>query len=397
MNILQVHHNWDEDEPGGIVAMMVDLMDGLAAQGHQVSLLVNDWQADTPKPQVDRTGRPYHRLNLAPLPASLGAVKAMIGWLWRLPLAVWRLRRFCREQGIEVAQLHYADALYLVFAVLRLVGGPPYVVTVHRGDVMGYPEQPRLRRWAYQRVMAGASAVVAVSRALGEQAVALSPQIRRLEVIHNGYTPPFASLLSHAELERMLGRTLPERFATLVGNCRPYKGQDIALEAWARLTAEGVALPLILVGGGPDLAAMRALCTARGLDELVVFTGPVSRQAAASLTALATVQVAPSRNEGQGIVILEAGHAGTPVICSDIPPFLEMVEDQASGDVFTNESRNELRDKVMAVLADLPAAQERARRLQERVIGEFSSAGMVDAYQTVFVGLAEQQCKGRVR
>lgn len=388
MNILQVHHNWDEDEPGGIVAMMVDLMDGLAAQGHQVSLLVNDWQADTPKPQVDRTGRPYHRLNLAPLPASLGAVKAMIGWLWRLPLAVWRLRRFCREQGIEVAQLHYADALYLVFAVLRLVGGPPYVVTVHRGDVMGYPEQPRLRRWAYQRVMAGASAVVAVSRALGEQAVALSPQIRRLEVIHNGYTPPFASLLSHAELERMLGRTLPERFATLVGNCRPYKGQDIALEAWAKLTAEGVALPLILVGGGPDLAAMRALCTARGLDELVVFTGPVSRQAAASLTALATVQVAPSRNEGQGIVILEAGHAGTPVICSDIPPFLEMVVSGQTATVFPNEDAAKLAAAVRRLLEDPAPFTAAAARLREHVRTAFSSASMVAKYAQLFAAVS---------
>lgn len=384
---MQVHHQWDQDEPGGIVAMMTDLMDGLASNGHRVTLLASDWQSPRPSECTDRTGRPYLRLNLAPMPPRLSNIKAMLGWLWRFPLAVWRLRCLCRDRCIDVAQLHYADALYLVFVALRWLGGPPIVVTVHRGDVMSYPTMPSLRRWGYQRVMGGASAVVAVSRALAEQARAQSAQIRRLVVIHNGYTPPFDRLLDRAALAQTLGRPLPEQFATLVGNCRPYKGQDIAVKAWAELAVSGVDLPLLVVGGGPDLEAMKALSVAHGLDRQVVFTGPVSRQMAASLTALTLVQVAPSRNEGQGIVILEAGFAGTPVICSDIAPFQEMVDDGVTGHMFPSEDTGALRDKVLAVLADRETARRGALRLRDRIVRDFSRMGMVRSYENLFAEL----------
>lgn len=384
MNILQVHSGWDEDEPGGIVAMMVDLMDGLTAEGHSVTLLVNDWDVDQPTAQVDRHDRRYFRMNFAPLPSRLSKVKAMLGWVRRFPAAVWRLRRFCKAQRIDVAQLHYADAQYLLFAVLRLLGGPPYVMTVHRGDVMGYPEQTRLQRWGFQRVMTQADTVVAVSHALGAQAREIAPQIKHLDVIHNGYTPPFATLLNRQQLDQALGVTLPAHFVSLVGNCRPYKGQDIALEAWSLLREAGDLMPLVMVGGGPDLQRMRDLCTQKGLNDWVYFTGPVSRHVAASLTALATIQVAPSRNEGQGIVILEAGHAGTPVVCSDIPPFLEMIQDKVSGDVFENENPRDMAETVKAVIQNLDAAQARAEKLRRRVLDDFSITQMIASYQACY-------------
>jgi len=232
--------------------------------------------------------------------------------------------------------------------------------------------------------MAGAAAVVAVSRALGAQARVLSPRIGRLETIHNGYTPAHSTLLERDELNNRLGWRLPSEFAVLVGNCRRYKGPDIALQAWAQLAAEGSRLSLLIVGGGPDLDAMRALCNELDLDDRVHFTGPRSRHVATSLTALATLQVAPSRNEGQGIVILEAGYYGTPVICSDIPPFLEMVDAGTDAAVFPAGNAGALAQQVEAFLADREAARATAQHLRARVQEEFTCAAMVRRYLDLY-------------
>ncbi len=384
LNILEVHHGWDEDEPGGIVAMMKDLMDGLAVQGHRVTLLANDWNSTRLHRRTDRDGRDYYRLNLAPVPAGLTDVHALIGCLWRFPVALWGLWRLCKKQRIDLIQLHYADSLYLVFAALRMLGGPLYIVTVHGGDVGRYADTSRFRRVVYQRVMTGAACVVAVSSSLGRKAQGVSPQLKRLAVINNGYTPRFQEPLTRDQLNAGLGLELPDSFATLVGNCRPVKGHDVALEAWAHLRDEGPLLPLLIVGGGPNLAAMRELCTSLGLDDCVTFVGPRSRHVAASLTAHATLQVVPSRNEGQGIVILEAGYAGTPVICSDIEPFLEMVEPGVTASVFPVENASMLAARVREALLDPDATRAMGQRLRRHVLDHFSSATMVSHYSTLF-------------
>lgn len=396
MNVLEVHHGWDAEEPGGIVAMIRDLIDGLSQRGHRVTLLANDWAAPTPTAATDRDGRPYWRLSLAQPPASPWQLKAWAGWLLRFPRAVMKLRRFCRTQRIDIAHLHYASPLYLVFAVARMVGGPPYVVTCHRGDVMGYAGLRALQRCGFRRVLARAAAVNAVSRHLAALAGALMPRGRPVRTVHNGFSPSTAPLLDAAGIRSASGLCLPPVFAVMVGNCRPYKGFDIAVAAWARLVQAGRGIPLIVVGGGPDLEALGAQVRALGLQEWVRLVGPQPRHLTVSLSALAAMQIIPSRNEGQGIVVLEAGSVGTPVICSDIPPFLEMVTPGESAAVFPSEDAEALADAVSELRQAPEEGLRMVRALGERVRADFSVAAMIDGYEALFAAaLAAARPQGR--
>jgi glycosyltransferase involved in cell wall biosynthesis len=396
MNILEVHHGWDAEEPGGIVAMIRDLIDGLSQRGHRVTLLANDWAAPTPQTATDRDGRPYWRLSLAQPPASPLRVKAWAGWLRRFPQAVIGLRRFCQAQRIDIAHVHYASPLYLVFAAARLVGGPPYVVTTHRGDVMGYPALTVLQRYFFRRVLAGAAAVNGVSRHLAALTQSLMPEGQPVRTVHNGFSPSPAALLNAAEIEARSGLSLPAAFAIMVGNCRPYKGFDVAVEAWAKLAQEGHCLPLVVVGGGPDLEALGTRIRHLGLERWVRLVGPQPRHLTVSLSALAAMQIIPSRNEGQGIVVLEAGSVGTPVVCSDIPPFLEMVTAGESAAVFPSEDAEALAEAVVALRHDPGLGSRRAQALSARVRKDFSVAAMIDGYEALFAAaLAAPGTQGR--
>ncbi|MFC4496609.1 glycosyltransferase [Streptomyces ovatisporus] len=96
-----------------------------------------------------------------------------------------------------------------------------------------------------------------------------------------------------------------------VGRLCPQKGQRSLLRAWSRVTEHVPGAWLVLVGDGPDRAALED-----GAPEQVLFAGAsdvVSRwYAAADLTVL------PSRWEGMALTPLEAMACGRPVVVTDV-------------------------------------------------------------------------------
>lgn len=95
----------------------------------------------------------------------------------------------------------------------------------------------------------------------------------------------------------------------------PQKGQDVLLEAWAGVPDRLPGAQLVLVGDGPDRAALEAQA-ARARS--VRFAGMATRTEALTWMKAATVVVCPSRYEGMALVPLEAAALGVPVIASDV-------------------------------------------------------------------------------
>lgn len=379
-HVLIVHHTWDAAEPGGVVAMIQDLLGGLEPV-QPCSLLIESWPDRQPRALQDRDGRCYYRLRLSAPPEASVAPRALLAWLIRLPSAVWRLRRFCRARGIDVAHLHYPTPSYLTFALCHAIGGPPYIATCHRGDIEGFPAYGPLGRWAVRWILRRAAAVTAVSDWLGRQAMDTVGLREQPITIANGYTPKPIGAHRGESIEAALSAG---DYAILVGNCRPYKGHDIALRAWVQISKQQPKLALVIVGGGPGLEEMKTLAESLGISERVHFLGHLPRARTTALIAAARLLVAPSRNEGQGIVILEAGEACTPVVCSNIPPFLEMIRNGKYGYIFNSEDPTALAQAVNDVIADPIEARRRAMQLRQDVQQHYTVAAMVSAYQNLY-------------
>lgn len=103
------------------------------------------------------------------------------------------------------------------------------------------------------------------------------------------------------------------------GRLVDYKGLDVLFEA---MRGADVAGRLVVVGDGPLLRTLRA--DARGLP--VEFTGTLADAALHELLSRADAFVFPSRNEGQGVAVLEAMAAGLPIVASDVGEITETVE-----------------------------------------------------------------------
>jgi glycosyltransferase involved in cell wall biosynthesis len=104
----------------------------------------------------------------------------------------------------------------------------------------------------------------------------------------------------------------------------PHKGHAVLLEAFARVAAALPAARLLVVGDGPERARLEADAARRGVADRVVFTGYVDDPAPLFRHGM-DVGVLASREEGLGLVSLQAAACGLPAIGSDCTGIREAV------------------------------------------------------------------------
>lgn len=178
-----------------------------------------------------------------------------------------------------------------------------------------------------------------------------------------------------------LGEGDPSRpFALIVGRmaaAERYKGHDELIDLWPRVRLEAPAMRLVVAGGGDDEARLREKAQQHGLDDAVVFAGHVSDGRLAALYRDARFFVMPSRNEGFGLVYLEAMRAGKPCIAS--PGAAEEII-QAGLHGFIVDSREDaaLLDAIVRLSSDDELCRRMGAAAAARVAGEFTAAHFRD-------------------
>ncbi|NEK94479.1 glycosyltransferase [Modestobacter muralis] len=139
------------------------------------------------------------------------------------------------------------------------------------------------------------------------------------------------------------------------------KGQDVLLHALALARPRLPPVRLTLVGSGPEEAALRALSTRLGLDDVVVFAGyttdPDRHLVAADCFVLA------SRWEGFGVVLVEALRFGLPLLSTDCEfgP-ADVITDTAIGELVAPESPEALAEGLVRAAGRRDEPGDVARR-----------------------------------
>jgi phosphatidyl-myo-inositol dimannoside synthase len=144
------------------------------------------------------------------------------------------------------------------------------------------------------------------------------------------------------------------------------KGQDVLVRGWPQVLARHPSARLLLVGGGPDEAALRKAVAARRLEDSVVLTGGVPSEELPAYYAAGDVFAMPCRTrragldvEGLGMVFLEAAACGRPVVAGTSGGAPEAVQEGVTGHVVDPRSP----DAVAGTLADLLDDPDRARAM----------------------------------
>ncbi|MBM3695195.1 MAG: glycosyltransferase family 4 protein [Actinobacteria bacterium] len=155
----------------------------------------------------------------------------------------------------------------------------------------------------------------------------------------------------------------------------PRKGQRRVLRAVARLRADGRDLEVLLVGAGPDEAALRRLAARLGVPTR--FAVAVPWAALPGLYRQMTVFAMPCRSrwlglevEGLGLVFLEAAASGLPVLAGDSGGAPETVVPGLTGYIVADDAA--LEEGLRLLLDDPGRAREMGRAGREKVLAEYT-------------------------
>jgi glycosyltransferase involved in cell wall biosynthesis len=137
-----------------------------------------------------------------------------------------------------------------------------------------------------------------------------------------------------------------------LGRITEQKGYDLLVRALPHLPEA----TLVLVGDGPQRERLQEIAADLGVGGRLIVTGwkPDARAYLPTFDIFAL----PSRWEGMPLGILEAMHAGLPVLASDVGSVAETVRDGVTGYVVPAEDQSLLCARLSSLLSD---AQQRER------------------------------------
>jgi glycogen synthase len=184
---------------------------------------------------------------------------------------------------------------------------------------------------------------------------------------------------SEAELSRPTG---PPRII-FQGRLVTTKGLPVLLEAASILRSENRAFEILVIGDGPERAAIQELATKMQLTSCVRFIGRMATADLDSVFAEASIVVVPSlAGEVFGLVLAENMSRGLPLIASNLGSFVEVLGD--TGLTFRTGDATDLARQIVRFLEDSALAAELGNRARRRIMNKFDRTHMIEQHAQLY-------------
>jgi glycogen synthase len=286
---------------------------------------------------------------------------------------------------VEAPEL-YAEGLFIARS-----GRVPVVIRLHSSAAQLFPYLGRTGR--------DAAATIALEYAAIRAADVVTSTAPNLawSVSELGLDPAYTrSIIYPVRPQPLAPRPEDSTLVVSVGRLEALKGSDTLIRAMPAVLAEIPTARFRFIGSdthgephGSYRRYLEDLAGELGVREAVEFVGPVAHEDVFTEMAKAAVCAFPSRSERFGLVAAEAGSIGVPVVVSDIPGFLDYVEDGVTGYVAPAEAPEAWAQQIVRAIRHPRAAAAMGSRLREsiqrrahpRVVAELTAAGYAAAIQ----------------
>jgi glycosyltransferase involved in cell wall biosynthesis len=256
-------------------------------------------------------------------------------------------------------------------------GRVPVVITMHGSDVR-LAVKRRAVHPIVRRVLNRAAAATAVSRWLADQAATLgahrSVQVAPMAVDTDRFHLTGAASPVHA------GSDLAARPLVFAGRLNAQKGLADLLEALPRTTTPAT---LQVIGEGDDRAALQARAERLGVADRIQWMGRGTPEMLAEAFREAAAVVIPSRDEGLGLVAVEAQLCGAPVIAYRSGGLPDVVDPRWGGVLVMPGDIGALASACDQALRSAPDPQQRDAAIAE-MRERFAPAAVADRYLRLY-------------
>jgi glycosyltransferase involved in cell wall biosynthesis len=277
--------------------------------------------------------------------------------------ATVQLVKILRSEKVDIIHAH-TRVSQVVASLASCLTGVPFVTTCH-----GY-FRTRMRKvfdtWGAK--------VIAISDAVKthlEKDLGVRPD--RVETIYSGVDiSRFRKAYSPSEIDEIkksLGLAQGPVVGT-IGRLSPVKGHRYFIDAMQHIQAVRPDVRALIVGNGPEEAALKDLAISSGVDNAVRFMDSVSDTH--RVLSVMDVFVFPSVMEGLGIALLEALASGRACVASDIGGIRDIISDGANGILVEVGDSKAIANAVLRLLEDKSLRDVFARKGPETVERRFS-------------------------
>jgi PEP-CTERM/exosortase A-associated glycosyltransferase len=322
----------------------------------------------------------------------------------RTPIREWRLMNSLRKT-VEAACLQFKPDIVHAHSPV-LVGLPAYRVarklhlpfayevrdlwenaSVDRGKFAAGSVPYKIARGLETWVLRRTNVVMAIGEALRDE---LEPRAGSpVTIIPNGVdTELFQPLQARSEWRQHWN---PEgrKIIAYLGAFQPYEGLDVLVKAMKILASTLPDARLLIVGDGPERAALEILAQREGVSDRIRFTGRIPHDRVSEIYAVADLLVYPridtlTTRLTTPLKPLEALAMEKAAMASDLPAIRELITDNVSGLLFKAGDPADLARKAELLLND-PALRARLGAAgRQQALRERKWSDAVARYEPVY-------------
>ena len=374
MRILVLTHEFPPVGGGG-GRVALDICEGLAHRGHEVTVLTAQC-GDLPQKEVQDNLR-LIRIRSGRRQPFRADLSAMLGYVWA---SFWQGLRLIRRWRPDVIHVHFAVPAGVSAWALWLVTGVPYVLTAHLGDVPGgVPEKTgKWFRWVMPftpPIWRRAAQVTAVSDFTRQLALAHYPV--EIQVIPNGVD---LKQLNPGELKV----NVPPR-VVFAGRFVAQKNPLQIVEALAAV--QGLPWNCVMVGDGPLRTAVEEAIVRHNLQDRFTLPGWVEPAAVIDWYRQSDIYFMPSLSEGLPVVGVQSMAMGLALVLGAVGGNLELVREGENGFLCQPDDLPGFVSALQSLVSD-PQQLLAMRQASRKLAKGFDLQAIVAAYEQVFIRAA---------
>lgn len=264
-------------------------------------------------------------------------------------MAILKIRKFINDE-CDMVLAHRVDSLAFAYLALKSTK-IPLICTIHsiykEGVLEGVDSSSgKVISISSNYLLNKTNTIIAISNAVKVSLIEAGINESKIKVIYNGVGNS-ESIKSQNNKKYTIG---------FIGRLHYEKGPDILIDAFKILSEKYKnQMRLRIVGDGPMKMQIVDLIKEREIEDLCEIKGYVADSI--SEYAELDVLVLPSREEGMGLVLLEAFSAKVPVVASEVGGVTELIENCKTGILFEAEKSEVLANSLEKLYTNPVLAQ----------------------------------------
>ncbi len=391
MRILQItKYYYPSVSFGGPVQCTYNISKYMVKKGHDVTVYATDTADISTNARIKER---FQVINGAKVFFFPNVTRQIYG-LFISPRMIHALRKNIND--FDVVHLHeYRTFQNLAFYYSRRRDAP-YVLSVH--GQLEYKQESRdtafLRKLFNhtfgRNLLKGASKLFALTKLEASQLIQRGIEEDKIAIIPNGIDPEdFSNPPPKGYFRNLFGLT-DEEIILYLGRISKLKGLGILVKAFSLLKRRS---NVKLVLAGPDdglVEPLQRIVASLKLGDEVLFTGALTRKLVVAALNDASVTVYPSLQEGFGIVPLEAGIMGKPVIVSDYPT-MEFVKKGEFGLVVEYGNIKRWKEALEEILGDRVLATKLGQNGKKFVMQNFTWENITGKIEKAYLEILDNK------